>query len=204
MALLSVVLVLAASTVSFACACCADRGTYSISTGKVDTYWMGLLADMKFGPKAELYSTEAGFEGIKGVGAIEKEYNDGTLDHINIIDAFTENSWSLTFNTPKGSSGALALPLPTRMTIRKVDIPDNTSTATNVVLYKEAIFKGTVAQGLGVFKSGIVRPTTYTLIFQGKGNFCDNAEDFTNWRLEVKGKKADYVLFGKMKAADPS
>ncbi len=204
MALFSVVLMLAASTASFACACCADRGTYSISTGKVDSYWMGLLADMKFGTAAEIYTTEAGFEGIKGLGAIEKEYNDGTLDHIDVVDAFTENSWSLTFNTPKNNSGALALPLPRNMTIRKVDIPDNSSTATNVVLYKEVIFKGTVAQGLGAFKSGIVRPTTYTLMFQGKGNFCDNAEDFTNWRLEIKGKKADYVLFGKMKAAQGS
>ena len=36
---------------------------------------------------------------------------------------------------------------------------------------------------------------------QGHGNNCTNAEDFTNWRLDVTGAKADYAFFGKMKAA---
>ena len=55
--------------------------------------------------------------------------------------------------------------------------------------------------GGGFFKSGIVRPTKYTLIFQGRGNNCDNAGDFTNWRLAINGKKASYAFYGKMKAS---
>jgi len=41
------------------------------------------------------------------------------------------------------------------------------------------------------------------LIFQGRGNRCDNAEDFTHWRLEISGKKTSYAFFGELaRAAD--
>ncbi len=68
------------------------------------------------------------------------------------------------------------------------------------MLYKEFIFEGTVGSGTGVFKGGIVRPTKYTLVFQGRGNMCDNSEDFTDWRLQVAGSKAKYSFYGKMKS----
>ena len=33
-----------------ACACCAEPGTYSVSTGKMASYELEILKDMKFGP----------------------------------------------------------------------------------------------------------------------------------------------------------
>ena len=66
LALFSVVMVLAASTVSFACACCAERGTYQVSTMVADTYHLDLLKDMHFGSSTELFTT-AGEDDIKGI-----------------------------------------------------------------------------------------------------------------------------------------
>jgi hypothetical protein len=36
------------------------------------------------------------------------------------------------------------------------------------------------------------------LVLQGRGNGCDNAGDFGNWRLQVSGEKADYAFYGKL------
>jgi hypothetical protein len=56
--------------------------------------------------------------------------------------------------------------------------------------------------GTGIFKKGIVPATAYFLVFQGKGNQCMAAEQFTHWRLEVMGKKASYAFFGTLKTTD--
>ncbi len=51
----------------FACACCAEPGTYSIWTGKADGNYLDVVNGFKFDKKAYLYTTEAGFDGIKGL-----------------------------------------------------------------------------------------------------------------------------------------
>lgn len=183
------------------CACCAEPGTYSVSTGKLATYELGLLKDMKFGPAAELYTTPGSFDDIKGIAAVVKEFETTSSSEFALVDAFTGSTWTLQFMTGGEMKGSLVLPRPTLMTSRSVHIPDNTSTSPNVVLYKEWIFNGTVRSGTGFFRRDIAKPTKYTLIFQGHGNSCTNAEDFTNWRLQIEGSKADYAFFGKMKAA---
>jgi hypothetical protein len=80
----------------------------------------------------------------------------------------------------------------------KVDIHDKDEESGAPILYKEWRFKGNVQSGTGFFKAGIVSPTTYFLVLQGRGNVCDNAEDFTYWRLEIEGKKANYAFMGKL------
>ncbi|MGI8641023.1 MAG: hypothetical protein ACR2MG_13900 [Pyrinomonadaceae bacterium] len=69
------------------------------------------------------------------------------------------------------------------------------------LLYKEWRFKGNVQIGNGFFQTSIVQPTTYFLVLQGRGNGCDNPEDFTHWRLEIAGKKASYAFFGELKSS---
>lgn len=189
LALFSAVVLLAASTVSFACACCADRGTYWVSTNAPDAYTLGLLNDMRMDAGVELYMT-AGEDQMKGIG-------DLGWEDLSIVDAFTNNTWKITIKSAAGKTGTLTLPRPAKMTSKKIDLREKEEG--DPVLYKEYAFSGVVGSGTGVFKSGIVRPTKYTLLFQGRGNFCDNAEDFTHWRLEVTGSKADYAFFGKMK-----
>ena len=190
-ALFSVVMVLAASTVTLACACCAERGTYQVLTTTVNQYHLDLLKDMRFGTSTELYMT-AGEDDIKGITGV----GDGDL---SIVDAYTNNAWKLTIKSADGKTGTLVLPRPSKMTTRKIDLHDTKEG--DPILYKEFVFAGTVASGSGVFKRGIVRPTKYTLVFQGRGNMCDNAEDFSNWNLQVVGVRAEYSFFGKMKSS---
>jgi hypothetical protein len=61
------------------------------------------------------------------------------------------------------------------------------------VLYKEWRFEGEV-NGTGVFKDEITARTKYVLVFQGRENSCDVAENFTHWQLKITGKKADYAF----------
>ncbi len=91
--------------------------------------------------------------------------------------------------------------MPSQMVTFKVDIHDEDDRPNGPILYKEFRFKGNVSGGTGIFRSSIARPSTYFLVFQGRGNGCDNASDFTHWRLEVSGPRADYAFYGKLDSA---
>ncbi|MBS1792798.1 MAG: hypothetical protein JSS81_03030 [Acidobacteria bacterium] len=187
---------------ALACACCAEKGEYYISTEKPDTYKLGLLEEMKFDDAAELYMNEAGFDGIKGLKSIEKDYdaNDWTAtpDFFNLSGVFAAKTWKLNFKTKTGKTGTLVLPVPAQMLSFKADLHD-TPEDTEVAVYKEWRFKGVVQSGNGFLGASIVKPTTYFLVLQGRGNNCDNAEDFKYWRLEITGRNAGYAFFGKLK-----
>lgn len=188
-----------------ACACCSEPGTYYISTGKPQSFQIDLLKEMKFKNKAVLFMTEAGFDGMKGLQDIQSEYEAANEFDFGVTGAFSANSWKLNFKTAKGKTGALTLPMPTTMVNYVVDIRDGqTSAGGGPLLYKEWRFKGNFNNAAGFFKSGVMAPTTYFLVFQGRGNGCDNAEDFKHWRLEITGKKADYAFYGDMNVTEPT
>ncbi len=199
-ALFSLICVISLSSTTFGCACCSERGTYNVWTGKPDAYHLGLIREIKFGKAAELYMTEAAFESIRGLAALQKESDAGTMGDLSLVDMFTNNTWQMTIKTAGGKSGTLTLPVPSKMTIFKADTHEKSEESGEITVYKEFQFKGTVASGSGIFRGGIVRPTTYSLVFQGRGNNCDNAEDFAHWRLDVLGSKASYAFFGKLKS----
>jgi len=188
---------------AFACACCAEPGHYSIRTSKPEAYQLGILKEMTFDKTAELYLTTAGFETVKGLGAIETEMSagqSGESDAIGFSSVFTKTkTWRVNLKTPQGKTGTLTLPLPAEMLSFKADIHDGKNGGGGgPLLYKEWRFKGSVQSGTGFLQSGIVKPTTYFLVFQGRGNNCDDLTNFTNWHLEINGKKADYKFFGKL------
>jgi len=191
-------LLLSLSDSAFACACCSERGFRSTVVGALDDYQLGLLKDMKMADSAELYVDEAGFESIRGLAELDKEFNDGGLESIDLISSYLNNAWKVTIKTPKGKTGTLTLPRPAKVTVFKVDLFEKAEG--DPLLYKEFAFSGVVGSGTGAFKAGIAPATKYNLVFMGRGNMCDNAEDFQNWRLEVNGTKARYAFFGKMKA----
>lgn len=183
---------------ALACACCAEPGEYNISTVKPDQYKLGLLGEMKFDEAAELYLNAGGFDDVKGLNSIKASYeaNEST-DFFSLGNVFAAKTWKFNFKTKDGKTGTLNLPLPAQMLSFKADIHDSAE-GTEVMLYKEWRFKGTVQSGNGFFASGITKPTTYFLVLQGRGNNCDNAEDFNHWRLEITGKNANYAFFGKL------
>ena len=88
--------------------------------------------------------------------------------------------------------------MPTQMTSFKADIHDNSDQGNGPSLYKEFRFEGGVSGGTGKFRASMLRPATYLLVFQGRGNNCDNAGDFSDWHLDISGATADYSFFGKL------
>ena len=193
---------LSAPSNALACACCSESGAYRISASKPDSYQLELLGKLRFADKAELYLTEAGEDGVKGLDKFFQNLpsQPSTIEpSFNLSGAFTNKAWKLNLKDAKGQSGTLRLPIPQTMVNFSADIHDGKeSGGGGPLLYKEWRFKGNVASGTGVFQAGIINPTTYFLVFQGRGNSCDNAEDFKHWRVEINGKKADYAFYGEM------
>jgi hypothetical protein len=192
---------------SLACACCAEPGAYSISTRKPNQYEVELLQKMKFDKAAYLFMTEAGFDGIKGLETIAKSYESNSWtaspEFFSLTNVFSVKTWKFNFKTADGKSGTLTLPMPLQMLNFKADIHDGKQIGGNgPLLYKEWRFKGAVQTGNGFFQSSIIKPTTYFLVLQGRGNNCDNTEDFTHWRLEISGRKADYSFFGELSSGN--
>ena len=148
------------------------------------------MKEMRFGGTAQLYLTEADMEeAIKGLAHRAERYA--------VSGSLVGGAWKLTFRDGD-KSGTLSLPLPAKMSSYAADIHDGrTSGGGGPLLYKEWRFEGPVS-GTGLFRDGLVAPARYVLVLQGRGNGCDNSEDFTHWRLKVTGRKADYAFYGEM------
>jgi hypothetical protein len=174
---------------AMACACCAERGTYSIRTLKPSALELDELKRIQFAT-ANLYTTAAYPEDVKGISSLGESYSpSGSLKN---------NSWKFSIKDEAGKAGTVNLSKPLSMVAYMVDIHDGGTS--EVVLYKEWRFKYQVQSGTGIFQTGIVPATEYFLVLQGRGNMCTQAEDFKNWRLEISGKKANYAFFGNLKS----
>jgi hypothetical protein len=188
--LLALLVSLLTPSQTLACACCANDGEYYRSFSKFEAFQRDLMKEIRFDSKALLFSTEAGAdENGRGISDPKDEYElNGSL---------ANNSFRLTFRDG-GKSGMLTLPLPMKFDNYRVDLRDGQlGGGGGPLLYKEWRFEG-VVNGTGLFKHGMVGPTKYFLVLQGRGNNCDNREDFTNWRLEISGRKARYAFYGKL------
>lgn len=194
---------------ALACGCCSEPGTYKTSTGESDTHTVELLQEMKFDKTATLFIATGSIEDLKGLSGLEKDFESKSgsapYGELSLANTFAAKTWQFTFKTPTGKPGTLTLPMPTQMTQFKVDIHDGrASNGGGPFLYKEWRFKGKVTAGTGFLKSSIIPPTTYLLVLQGRGNSCDNAEDFTHWHLEIEGANAEYSFFGKIDSGNPA
>ncbi|HKZ79223.1 MAG TPA: hypothetical protein VJ124_13050 [Pyrinomonadaceae bacterium] len=192
MMLLIIALVLPAQ--AWACACCADDGEYGISFSRPSAYQLGLLRRIRFSETANLFTNAAGFEAVRGLVNPKESYA--------LNGSFAGSLWNLVFRDGK-LPGTLNLRLPARMLSYRADIHDQQKGgAGGPLLYKEWRFEGQV-NGAGFFQRGFAAPAKYFLVLQGRGNNCDNAEDFTHWRLEITGRKAAYAFFGELAKPGP-
>lgn len=174
---------------ALACACCAEPETYSISTRKPADFELAELGKIQF-KTANLFMNAAGEDNIKGISSIGESYSlDGRMQN---------NSWKFNFKDDKGKTGTLSLSKPVSIIAFMADIHDREPGAGEVSLYKEWRFKYRLQSATGVFQTGIAPATEYFLVLQGRGNGCTQAEDFTHWRLEITGKKANYAFFGEL------
>ena len=180
------------SAAEFVCACCAERGFYSVTTKKPDQYTLDELKKLKFS-QTKLYTDASYPDTIKGLAPLADSYTaTGTL---------SGNLWKFIFKDDKAKTGNLNLAKPVSMVEYMVDqTPLAGESAGETVLYKEWRFKYNVGSGTGIFQSGIAPKTEYFLVLQGKGNVCTSADQFETWRLEVTGAKANYAFFGKVSA----
>jgi len=107
----------------------------------------------------------------------------------------------MTFRAEDGKTGTLTLRVPQVITVFAADIHDGKkSGGKGPLLYKEWRCEGT-SEGDGIFQEGFAAAAKFTLVFQGRGNRCDNVEDFAHWRLSISGDKARYAFFGKLATA---
>jgi hypothetical protein len=175
----------------WACACCAHPGEYQVKFIKPDAYKLGMMEQMRFGTTAHLFTGEA-------------EPDDATkglahpTDNYSLTGSLVDKVWKLTFHNGD-ESGTLSLRVPARMLRFAADIHDGQTKPgyPEPVLYKEWRFEGD-ARGTGCFQGGMAPSTKYFLVFQGRGNSCDNAEDFTHWQLHITGNNAEYSFYGEL------
>ena len=191
--LAALALVLLSAGRAWACACCSNEGDYYVSSGRPSEYELSIVRQIRFGRTARLYLTEADAEeSAKGLAHRAETYA--------LVGSLVGGVWKLTFREGK-QTGTLSLPLPPRMTSYTADIRDGqTSPGGGPLLYKEWRFEGRVS-GTGFFRAGVVAPTKYLLVLQGRGNGCQDAGDFKHWRLQISGRKAEYAFYGEL--ADP-
>jgi hypothetical protein len=175
---------------ALACACCSNAGAYYTGFAKPSAYEMSLMERVRFGGTARLYLTEADMEeSARGLAHRAESYA--------LKGSLVGNAWRLEFRDGN-KTGTLTLPLPPKMSSYAADTHDGrTSPGGGPLLYKEWRFEGRAA-GTGIFRAGLVVPTRYQLVLQGRGNGCQDAGDFTHWRLRVSGRKADYAFYGRL------
>lgn len=191
---------------AMACACCAEPGTYFLSTYKPRGFELDLIKEIRFEKRAKLYMTEAGFELVKGLDEIRKESeieaSVQTYDEFDLVNGFNGKNWRFEMRSAGGKKGLLTLPLPGTMVNYKVDIHDVEDRPNGPLLYKEYRFKGNVSTATGIFRSGASRGTTYFLVFQGRGVGCDEVSNYTHWRLEIEGPRSSYAFYGKLASGE--
>ena len=190
---LLVVPLLCSPGVSLGCACCSEEGQYGMEHGKPSAMQIAEMEYIRFSAAAQLYVGSGDKEDVKGIHAPSYDY---AIE--SVFDATTAQ-WRLSFRDENGNLGTLSLPLTgAKMSSFSADIHDGRKSAGGgPLLYKDWNFRGR-ASGSGIFKAAFSAPAEYTLIFQGRGNNCDGAIDFTHWRIEVRGRKADFTFVGQV------
>jgi len=178
----SLTILMSMSTEALACACCSNENEYRINFRQATSYERGIMRDLKFGAAAQRSESPA---------------SDAAPATYALSGGLTGNAWNLNFRDGN-RNGSLTLTLPLKMLSYVVDTHDGqTSDGGGPRLYKEWRFEGR-ANATGFLRSGGSTPTSYFLVFQGRGNRCDNAGDFSHWRLELKGARGRYTLTGEL------
>ena len=190
----ALMLTLTPSVSVYACACCAEPGTWFQDTAKSDPEILAIVGQLsrRLDKTALLYLTAAGVEEVKGISRASESYM------LRRIPPYTRD-WKLEFTDQQSNRGTLSFTIPATAVFFGADPKDNQQGGSGgPLLYKEWRFEGPVS-GTGVFKGGATAKTKFRLILQGRGNMCPNQEDFRSWILQVKGPRADFAFSGALK-----
>lgn len=180
---------LAAPQAALACACCTNEGQRNVGTVTLDSGKRQQIESLRFGGKARLFTGEADVESVAGIVTPSRDYD--------LTAAWRDNRLVLSFRDGKGRTGTLSLARPASVAVFEVDPRNGRDTGQGPKLYKEWKLSAP-ALATGVFAPGTGPRHTLTLIIQGHGNSCTDANDFSHWTLVMQGPKANYTLFGEL------
>lgn len=178
---------------SFACSCCTNTAQRRIGDVPLEADRFDEIARLRFEEAASLYLSDDDDATVTGIDKPDTRYR--------LAAVWQDGRFTFTFHDTAGRTGTLTLARPQHISIFEVD-PRDPAPAGGLgpLLYKE--WKLTApALGNGIFASGIGDGQTLTLILHGRGRNCANADDFTHWTLTMQGPKANYVLYGALRAA---
>ncbi|MEA2174420.1 MAG: hypothetical protein QOD00_2012 [Blastocatellia bacterium] len=193
--MLLMVFVLWPARVALACACCADIGEWFLRTTTVGGQEVGELNRLRFSKTATTFQGEAELDGIEGISH--------PADSYTLTQTRTGRQWVLKFLDQQGHSGSLYITIPASAISYGADLHDGSQGGGGgPLLYKEWRAQGGL-RGTGIFSRGITPDARFRLVFQGRGNSCENVEDYKNWLIEVSGRRAQYTLYGTFGPAAP-
>jgi len=172
---------------AWACACCANAGTWYERSEPLDDFRLDVLNDIVFVGDANLYLTAAGLETVEGIDSPQTAYE--------LSKSSNGRNWNLRFIGKNGeTAGNLSFSLPQEMTDFGADLFD--AQFADNRLYKEIRFRGNVV-GNGIF-SDISNGTQFKLILKGRGNACLSSSEFQHWILQVSGPGVSFSFYGRL------
>ncbi|OLE51859.1 MAG: hypothetical protein AUG51_20965 [Acidobacteria bacterium 13_1_20CM_3_53_8] len=171
------------ATVTPLCACCADEGEWYERTERVQTEQRALLDRLRFSPKAKKYMSP---------GEDNDLSEDYSLSHVR-----AGRSWQLKFRDDQGRTGTISFMIPVTAVTFGADLHDSPAGGVGPSLYKEWRFSG-AARVAGIFRSVMSGPVQFRLILQGRGNHCENAEDYRHWTLQISSGHSSHTFYGSL------
>jgi hypothetical protein len=178
---------LAISDQALACACCTDQGYRNDAIVALDPGRLEEIGRLRFVEPARLYVGPGGLDAIEGIENPAESYP------LKVVPAVGGLVFGL------GGGRTVGLEFPEQISIFEVDTHAAPDQGTGPDLYKEWKLAGKTF-GTGEFSAANDPDQRATLILHGRGNACTTASDFTHWTLVMKGPKANYMIFGGLKA----
>jgi hypothetical protein len=172
-----------ADAAPLACACCADEGEWYERQEGVSSAQLSELSRLRFSQTANTFETPADEGDLASTYSLSQRNNG--------------RRWELRFRDEQGKSGTLTFMLPATAVSFGTDLHDAPPGGVGPTLYKEWRFSGT-AQVTGIFKKGVSGAKRFRLILQGRGNRCEQMEDFKHWTLQISGGRVTYAFYGSL------
>jgi hypothetical protein len=186
-------LLLAGAQAALACACCTHPTQRVIATEKLDSFHLGEIARLRFAGEAKLLLGEANDEGLPGMPEPEEDWA------LSVKRQKDRLIFSL--RDAKGSAGTLTLVLPKSLSAFMTDTRDAENKGFGPSLYAEWTLTSPFSSD-GIFRPAASQSRRLTLILQGRGSACTDAETFTHWTLNF-GQAGQYRFYGALTAPNP-
>jgi hypothetical protein len=188
--LLLLALPLAAAGSAQACACCSERGSRVDSSVELDAPTRTQLERMTFGEQATLTT---------GIADEPSGLPSGIGSSFALTATRAGDIITFAFRGPTGVAGALRFTVPNHIWIFVIDpFGDAKDEGLGPPLYKEWRLTADI-HGDGIFTGATPPGKMATLIFHGRGRGCTEAEDFTDWSLQLQAPVGHGVtLYGRL------